>query len=94
MQAKTISGFSKLPKTEKIQWVVDNFLSENDTVAQELSSFWHSNQELQQILDGFSENTLSNYPMPFGIAPNFRINDKLYAIPMVIEEKFGSSSSL
>jgi hydroxymethylglutaryl-CoA reductase len=38
------------------------------------------------VLDGFSENTLSNFPMPFGVAPNFVINGKTYAIPMVIEE--------
>ncbi|MBT8292423.1 MAG: hydroxymethylglutaryl-CoA reductase, degradative, partial [Eudoraea sp.] len=31
-------------------------------------------------------NTISNYYLPFGIAPNFLINDKLYAIPMAIEE--------
>ena len=24
--------------------------------------------------------------MPFGIAPNFHINNKVYAVPMVIEE--------
>jgi hydroxymethylglutaryl-CoA reductase len=36
--------------------------------------------------DEFIENTLSNYYLPFGIAPNFLINGNLYAIPMAIEE--------
>jgi len=49
-------------------------------------SYWHSNEEQQKILDNFSENTLSNFPMPFGVAPNFIINDQTYCIPMVIEE--------
>ena len=83
---KTISGFSKLPKTGKIEWVVNNFLAEDKSAAAELSSFWHQDNDLQKVLDGFSENTLSNYPMPFGVAPNFNINGKTYAIPMVIEE--------
>ena len=42
--------------------------------------------KLQQLHDEFIENTLTNYYLPFGIAPNFLINDTLYAIPMVIEE--------
>lgn len=86
MHSKTISGFSKLPKTGKIQWLVDNFLSKNEAAVEELSSFWHSDEDLQKVLDGFSENTISNYPMPMGVAPNFSINGKQYAVPMVIEE--------
>src|SRR5690606_28303929 len=34
----------------------------------------------------FIENTLSNYYLPFGLAPNFLINGKMYALPMVTEE--------
>ena len=34
----------------------------------------------------FIENTISNYYLPLGVAPNFLINGKLYALPMVIEE--------
>lgn len=86
MHTKTISGFSKLPKGGKIQWLVDNFLAADEGAVQELSSFWHTDEDLQKVLDGFSENTISNYPMPMGVAPNFCINGKQYAIPMVIEE--------
>ena len=53
---------------------------------QELESYWHSNDEQQKILDNFSENTISNFPMPFGVAPNFLIDEHPYCIPMVIEE--------
>ena len=49
-------------------------------------SHWHQNEEQQRVLDGFSENTISNYVLPFGVAPNFVINDKTFVIPMVIEE--------
>ncbi len=83
---KTISGFSKLSKTGKIKWVVENFFKDPEHVMHELKSWWHHDEEQQRLLDGFSENTISNFPMPFGIAPNFLINGKTYAVPMVIEE--------
>jgi len=83
---KTISGFSKLSKGGKIKWMVENFFKDPEIVVRELQSYWHSNEEQQKILDNFSENTISNFPMPFGVAPNFIINDKPYCIPMVIEE--------
>lgn len=52
----------------------------------ELMSYWHHDEEQQQLLDGFSENTISNFPMPYGVAPNFLINGRPYVVPMVIEE--------
>lgn len=86
MQDKQISGFSKKTKEEKIDWLATCFLGNEQKAKQQLMSFWHTDADLQRILDGFSENTLSNFPMPFGIAPNFLINGHTYAIPMVIEE--------
>ena len=32
------------------------------------------------------ENAIGTFSLPLGIATNFRINDKDYLIPMVIEE--------
>ena len=85
--SKEIAGFSKLSKTEKIKWVAKNFLYANPIeVLNEFGSFWHDNIESQKLLDGFSENTLTNFPIPFGIAPNFKINNEIYAVPMVTEE--------
>jgi len=83
---KTITGFSKLSKRGKIKWIVENFFKDPEVVMKELVSYWHTNEEQQEILDGFSENTISNYPMPYGVAPNFLINGVPYVIPMVIEE--------
>jgi hydroxymethylglutaryl-CoA reductase len=83
---KTISGFSKLSKRGKIKWIVENFFKDPETVMNELVSYWHPREDQQKVLDGFSENTISNFPMPFGVAPNFRINDRIYLVPMVIEE--------
>ena len=83
---KSISGFSKMSKRKKLRWIVENFFKDPENVMRELMSHWHQNEEQQRVLDGFSENTISNYVLPFGVAPNFVINDKTYVIPMVIEE--------
>lgn len=83
---KIISGFSKLSKREKIKWIVKNFFKNPEGVMQELTSFWLEDESKQKVFDGFSENTISNYVLPFGVAPNFVINNKTYCVPMVIEE--------
>lgn len=85
-EQKTIAGFSKLSKRGKIRWIVENFYKDPETVFNELVSFWHPKEDQQKVLDGFSENTISNFPLPLGVAPNFMINDKVYLVPMVIEE--------
>lgn len=48
--------------------------------------YWNSNEALQNLHDEFIENTISNYYLPFAVAPNFKINDAIYTIPMAIEE--------
>ena len=81
-----VSGFSKLSKSEKIDWVISNYFSGDDHARDRIMQYWNSDTKLQQLHDEFVENTISNYYLPFGIAPNFLINDKLYAVPMAIEE--------
>lgn len=82
----TIQGFSRLTKDEKIAWLTSNFLSSNANATQILKQYWNDDQKLQQLHDEFIENTISNYYLPLGIAPNFIINNKSFAIPMAIEE--------
>lgn len=86
MKDKRISGFSKLSKMGKIHWVTQQFFEKPDEAKEDLVSFWLSDESQQQVLDGFSENTISNYYLPYGVAPNFLINGKVYTVPMVIEE--------
>ena len=86
MQEKSISGLHKLSKAEKIQWLAKNFSADEQSTLESLRSFWHEDPEIQHILDGFSENTLSNFVFPYGIAPNFLVDGQMYAVPMVIEE--------
>jgi hydroxymethylglutaryl-CoA reductase len=81
-----VSGFSKKTKAEKIEWLAENYLQNSPNSIQILRNYWNEDASLQQLHDDFIENTLSNYYLPFGIAPNFLINEKLYALPMVTEE--------
>ncbi|ANW95472.1 hydroxymethylglutaryl-CoA reductase [Wenyingzhuangia fucanilytica] len=83
---KLVSGFSKLNKEQKIEWLSNYFLKDNVNASDILRLYWNSDKKLQQLHDDFIENTVSNYYMPFGIAPNFIINNKHYTIPMAIEE--------
>ncbi len=79
-------GFSKLSKDEKIQWLAEKIAGRSEDTIALLRQFTYKDESTQDLLDSFSENTLSNYPLPFGIAPHFLINKKDYIIPMVIEE--------
>ena len=83
---KIISGFSKLSKKEKINWLVENYFHNQTETLKIITQYWNTDAALQQLHDDFIENTISNFYMPFGVAPNFVINGESYAIPMVIEE--------
>ena len=84
--SKLISGFSKLTKDEKITWLTENYFHNQSETKNVIKQYWNNNIELQQLHDDFIENTISNFYMPFGIAPNFVINDRAYVVPMVVEE--------
>nr|WP_321231996.1 hydroxymethylglutaryl-CoA reductase, degradative [uncultured Psychroserpens sp.] len=83
---KTITGFSKLSKLEKIEWLVSTFFTDSKSAKTLLKQYWNADEKLQQLHDEFIENTITNYYLPLGVAPNFLINDKVYTIPMAIEE--------
>ncbi len=78
-----IEGFSKFNKTQKINWLLDNMKVDQGTTLIETK---YIDDALQKRFENFSENTIANFHLPFGIAPNFLINDKVYSIPMVTEE--------
>ncbi|TVZ15569.1 hydroxymethylglutaryl-CoA reductase, degradative [Maribacter sp. MAR_2009_72] len=83
---KPISGFSKLTKEEKIDWITTNYTHNKEQSKKILQTYWNQNGRIQQLHDEFIENTITNLYVPQGIAPNFLINDRLYAMPMAIEE--------
>ncbi|MDR2222127.1 MAG: hydroxymethylglutaryl-CoA reductase, degradative [Flavobacteriaceae bacterium] len=84
--SENINGFSKLSKKEKIDWIVQAYFANNEEVVSLIEQYWNTDIDLQKLHDEFIENTITNFYLPFGVAPNFLINDRLYTVPMVIEE--------
>lgn len=85
-QKNILKGFSKLSKLEKLDLIIKNYFSDSDIARAEIKKFWHQDENLQQTLDEFSENTISNFIFPMGVVPNVLINGNLHCVPMVIEE--------
>ncbi len=83
---KQISGFSKLSKTAKLKWIAENFFHNSEEVIKELKNYWFDDKAQQKVFDEFSENTLTNFILPYGVVPNVLINGKTYCVPMVTEE--------
>jgi len=83
---KSVQGFSKLSKHEKVSWLVATFFNNDEKIKKVIQQYWNTNNVLQDLHDDFIENTISNFYIPFAIAPNFLINGKEYTIPMTIEE--------
>ena len=81
-----VKGFSKLSKEEKINWITNTYFSNPVEAKESLLKYWNSDENLQKLHDEFIENTLTNFYLPYGVAPNFVINGKSYTIPMAIEE--------
>jgi len=86
MSNKIVKGFSKLSKEAKIEWITNEYLNGDDQYIKFLKSYWHNEPKVQKVHDEFIENTISNFYIPFGLAPNFLINGEVYCIPMAIEE--------
>ena len=83
MEKNIIHGFSKLSKEEKLKFVAEQ-MADPHAYTQEIKSFWHPDR--QELFDDISENTISNYYLPYSVAPNFIINGRTYHVPMVTEE--------
>ena len=83
---QNIKGFSKLSKEEKINWITSTYFSNPNEAKESLTKYWNSDENLQKLHDEFIENTLTNFYLPYGVAPNFIINGKDYTLPMAVEE--------
>lgn len=86
MNQMPVEGFSKKSKNDKINWLISNYLNNDNQYETILKQYWNADEPLQKLHEEFSENTISNFYMPYGIAPNFLIDGKLYALPMAVEE--------
>jgi hydroxymethylglutaryl-CoA reductase len=83
---KEISGFSKLTKNQKIDWIKEHYFNNSQEAENLIKSYWHTDEAMQTLHDEFIENAITNFYLPFGLAPNFLIDNQFFTIPMVIEE--------
>ncbi|TRX35290.1 hydroxymethylglutaryl-CoA reductase, degradative [Flavobacterium sp. ZT3R18] len=81
-----VAGFSKLSKEEKINWIANHYFSTPSEAISLLKNYWNTDDKIQKLHDEFIENTITNFYIPLGVAPNFLINGKYRTIPMAIEE--------
>tara|TARA_B110000503_G_scaffold46608_1_gene76071 strand:+ start:240 stop:503 length:264 start_codon:yes stop_codon:yes gene_type:complete len=72
--SKKISGFSKFTKEEKINWLAENYFKNSSITIATIKQYWNDTEKLQELHDDFIENTISNFYLPLGVAPNFLIN--------------------
>jgi hydroxymethylglutaryl-CoA reductase len=80
-----VTGFSKLDrsgKTDIIKRIIP--LTEEDIA--HIDSFHERISDLDEPVRNLSENYISNFVLPFSVAPNFVVNGKNYFLPMVTEE--------
>jgi len=81
-----IIGFSKLSREEKIDWISSNFLNDAIEFKSILNKYLNDDNDIQSLHNSFSENSISNFYLPYSVSPNFLINNKNYCIPLVTEE--------
>jgi len=79
-------AWKKLNSEEKLNLVAQT-LKNPDAFKKEMKEYRFSDDSLQAKLEQLSENTLSNFHLPYGIAPNFLVDGKTCHVPMVTEEK-------
>jgi hydroxymethylglutaryl-CoA reductase len=80
-----IQGFSKLGRDDQVK-LLAGFSDDPGGIIHELNANLAQDKIRQKIYQEFSENSVSNFLLPYSIAPNFRINDIYYLVPMVTEE--------
>ena len=83
---KKIIGFSKLSREDKINWISSNYLNESDEFEKILDNYLNKETGIQSLHNSFSENSISNFYLPYSVSPNFLINNKNYCVPLVTEE--------
>lgn len=82
---KVFSGFSKMDRGLKLDFVAGNSHLKDDEV-RHFRDYDSPDTETQQVFDGMIENYLGNFPLPMGVVPNMLVNGELFMVPFVTEE--------
>ena len=82
---KLIRGFSKLNKEQRIDFLIER-LGLTEQLRNWLYTFESDDSDFQRVIDELSENPVTNYHMPFAVAPNFLVDGVFRTFPLVTEE--------
>ena len=85
MDDSIIHGFSKYSKAQRIDALIQKYHLETD-LGTWLHLFEVSDPVTQKIIEDLSENQVTNFHLPFSIAPNFLVNGRNMFFPLVSEE--------
>ncbi len=75
-------GFYKKEPSERLEFV-KNFANLTEDEIKTISGYGALGEETANRM---IENVVGTFPLPLGFAPNFRINEKDYIVPMAVEE--------
>jgi hydroxymethylglutaryl-CoA reductase len=78
--------FMSLSREEKLNLIAQT-LKDPDEFKKKMKEYRFSDGSLQEKVEQLSENTISNFHLPYGVAPNFLVDGNTYNVPMVTEEK-------
>jgi len=85
MDDSIIQGFSKYTKQQRINALLEKYNFEAN-LGTWLKSLEASDPDTQRVIEDLSENPVSNFHLPFSIAPNFVVNGQNLFFPLVTEE--------
>ncbi len=80
-----VRGFSKFSREEKIRRA-STWVSDPSAFLKDIDDLQHPDPVRIESLGNISENSISLYPLPYSMAPNFLINGKMHHFPFVTEE--------
>lgn len=64
-EQNVIYGFSKMKKQEKLEVIASSFENPKEVIRY-FKSFHHTDEKIQELIEEFSENTISNFHLPLG----------------------------
>ena len=85
MNNSIVAGFSKYSKQQRIKALIEKYHFDAD-LGTWFASFEVTDPAIQKIINDLSENQVSNFQLPFSIAPNFIVNGHHLFFPLVSEE--------
>ena len=77
-----IPGFYKMTVEDRKQYIIDLF----NLTEEEANQLLNPISLPEETADNMIENVIGTFSLPMGLGLNFKINEKDYVVPMVVEE--------